>query len=485
MKREKRVKIMFRYKYYVLIWVVFTQCFCLAGLARSSAVLEAIYVGDYVDYTQIALQYSARKTYCEVKKMTNDPPILIVKLKGIKPGLYSKSHSVDSTALNRMSLTSSNWGLTLMIPVKSNVDLSKMTWNNNNGMLLIDLPFKTPDYSKIPSPKEIAKFKENGGKVVIIDPGHGGHDPGTHNGLYVRRPKLKEKDVALALGKKLKTLMDADPNLMPILIRDGDYYPMPRNVKFSTSRSFRNNALEYRVKLSAEYQGDLFVSIHLNAPRRGRTEKYVRGFEIFYFDENAASNMLEEWRDTEEFEIMNNSDKDEENSFVLSSMKRERIVDQSKLLSTAITQEVAKIPQMELRDPTIKPARWRVISHLNMPSVLIEALFLSHPTEHEFIRKDRNQQRLVQAFYQGIRDFLFPSQGTLVALQTNKEQFMAKSAPKVSAPRYHTVRRGDTLGKIAQRYGISLAALQHANRGSIRWKHRIYIGQKLRIPSGG
>ena len=206
--------------------------------------------------------------------------------------------------------------------------------------------------------------------------------------------------------KKLKKILDKDPHYMTVLTRDGDYLPVPRNMEGNRLKDFQQASLLHRVELAKEFQGDIYISFHLNAPASSKYHRSVRGFEIFYFDENSAADLMEDWRDNDEFETMG-INKGDWDSFILTAIKKDNYPQKSKLLAGAITQEIGSIPEIQLREPTIKSKRLRVLKQLNMPSILVEFLFITHPIEHEFIRQEKNQDRVADALYKGICQYFF------------------------------------------------------------------------------
>jgi N-acetylmuramoyl-L-alanine amidase len=453
-----------------------------------SPVLEAIRVGDYVDRTQITIEHSSSTIVTEVKPLTASPPILLIRLKGLSEGLFAKQYTASSRYLNKINIAREpNGWLNLTVPVSENVDLTRLYSHSMSGMVLVDLPLIEPNYIDFPSPVEVEAFKNKGGHVIVIDPGHGGFDSGAVGGYYTRAPRLKEKDMNLALGLKTKKILDADPRFMCILTRNGDYYPIPPNFDGTRSRkSFISPCLDYRVQMGKELGGELFLSFHLNAPgsQYRSYQKTVRGFEVYYFSEDSASTLVEEWENTEEFEILENS---KELPSFLTSLNKEQILKGNIDLAVNITKEIDKIPEMVLRNPAIKPKPYRILRHLSMPSVLLEFLFLTHPTEHEFIRQEKNQERIVQAVYQGIKNYFFePKLDFALASQDSNPFRKQIPAPTIKAsvsnPVFHTVRSGESLDSISKKYGVSVDTLQKAN--NIRYKNRIKIGQKLLVPGG-
>ncbi len=109
-------------------------------------------------------------------------------------------------------------------------------------------------------------WKEKRNRIVVIDPGHGGEDPGAVGlkGAY-------EKDIVLALGKKLKQALDREKNIRAYLTRQGDYFV----------------SLAGRLRIAREYGADLFVSLHCNGSRK----KYLQGTSVYCLSARGASDV--------------------------------------------------------------------------------------------------------------------------------------------------------------------------------------------------
>jgi N-acetylmuramoyl-L-alanine amidase len=282
--------------------------------------------------------------------------------------------------------------------------------------------------------------------VVAIDAGHGGEDPGA------RGPKgVYEKDVVLAIARKLAKLVEQEPGMRPALIRDGDYY-VP---------------LRARMDKAHDARADLFVSIHADAFR----DRRVRGSSVFTLSERGASSEAARWlADSENASDLIGGvtldDKGDVLRSVLLDLSQTATLEASNNLAQEMLNELHSTGKVHKRD--VQSAGFVVLKSPDIPSVLVETAFISNPQEEKKLSHPVHQQRLAEALMNGIRDYFdrYPPPGTLLAENQAQE---------------HVISRGDTLSTIAKRYRVSLNSLMEANGLS---GDRIRPGQVLRIPGG-
>jgi len=280
--------------------------------------------------------------------------------------------------------------------------------------------------------------------VVAIDAGHGGEDPGA------RGPKgVQEKDVVLAIARKLANLVEKEPGMQPALIRDGDYY-IP---------------LRARIDKAHDARADLFVSIHADAFR----DRRVQGSSVFTLSERGASSEAARWlADSENASDLIGGvtldDKGDVLASVLLDLSQTATLEASSNLAQEMLSELRQAGKVHKRN--VQSAGFVVLKSPDIPSVLVETAFISNPEEERKLNDPRHQQRFAEGLMKGIRDYFnrYPPPGTLLA------EYQAHE---------HIISRGDTLSTIAKRYRVSLNRLMQANGLS---DDRIRPGQVLRIP---
>lgn len=277
--------------------------------------------------------------------------------------------------------------------------------------------------------------------IVAIDAGHGGKDVGA------RGPSgTHEKDVVLAIARKLAALVDQEPGMRPVLVRDGDHFIRLRE----------------RMNKARKHRADLFVSIHADA----FSDHRARGSSVFVVSERGASSETARILAAQENAAdlvggVKLNDKDELLKSVLLDLSQSASIEASMTVADNVLGELKQVGRVHKR--RVQQAGFMVLKSPDVPSILVETAFISNPEEERMLRDSRHQQRLAQAILKGIRAYFRdnPPPGTVVAA------------------REHVVKRGETLSGIAQRYAVSADRLRVANDMA---DDTVRVGGVLRIP---
>ena len=288
--------------------------------------------------------------------------------------------------------------------------------------------------------------------IVAVDPGHGGEDPGA-----IGVGRVIEKRVVLAISREVAKNLDAMPGIRAVLIRTGDYYvPLRR-----------------RFEIADRSHADMFISIHADAFRKSG----VSGASVYMLSERGASSetakLLAERENRSDlvggFGPVSLDDVDESVARIVVdlSMDSKRIA--SVELGEAVLGSMAQTAKLHKK--RLGEAAFQVLKSPSLPSILIEAGFLSNPGEARRLAEVGHQRRLARAIANGIRDYahMKPPDGTLLATMN-----------EAGSLRY-VVKRGDTLSEIAQRYRTTARRLRMRNDIAT---DRILVGQVLVIPFG-
>ncbi|WP_456405187.1 N-acetylmuramoyl-L-alanine amidase [Thiolapillus sp.] len=320
--------------------------------------------------------------------------------------------------------------------------------------LVIDLYDRNGHASAVQKVKKNQDLQGARDVVIAIDAGHGGEDPGARG----RKLKIKEKVVTLAIARKLKKLIDAEPGMRAVLTRKGDYYI----------------GLRKRMKIARREHADFFVSIHADAFRNTK----ARGASVFVLSNRGASSEAARWLAAKENAAdmvggVSLDDKDDMLASVLLDLAQTGTLAASMRAARAVHREMGRIGK--LHGGKVQNAGFMVLKSPDIPSMLVETGFISNPSEERKLASSSYQQKVARAVFKGIKEYFHnePPLGTRLAL--NKQ---AKDR-KQSVAKY-VIRRGDTLSTIAQRHRVSIAKLRSENRIS---SDRIRVGQVLRIPS--
>ena len=220
--------------------------------------------------------------------------------------------------------------------------------------------------------------------AIVLDPGHGGRDPGTVwtynvNGRTIR---VVEKDIVLNVGLQVYALLVAAfPDKTILLTRKGDTNP----------------SLEERVTLAnsvplAENESVAFVSIHANSS----FNRNARGFEIYFLNPGYRRSLIDRSTFTGPSEVLP----------ILNSMLEHSLITESILLANSILNGLKETVGHLKPSRGIKPAEWFVVRNTRMPSVLVELGFVSNQTDALLMTCDLHLAKLAQALFKGISDFI-------------------------------------------------------------------------------
>ena len=238
----------------------------------------------------------------------------------------------------------------------------------------------TKEDSKEEQPKEAEQAKI----VVAIDAGHGGEDPGARGSSGT-----KEKDITLAIAKKLRDAINKEPNLQGVLIRDGDYF-IP---------------LAKRVAKARKLEADLFVSIHADA----FTKKSVKGSSVFALSERGASSAFAKFIANKENESdliggVSIDDKHPVLAQTLLDLSLSATINDSMKLGRYVLDEMGKVNTLHKK--YVEQAGFAVLKAPDIPSILVETAFISNPKEEKNLRSESFQIKLAESVVKGIKTYL-------------------------------------------------------------------------------
>ncbi len=284
--------------------------------------------------------------------------------------------------------------------------------------------------------------------VVAIDPGHGGHDPGA-----VGKARTREKDVVLAISRKLAAKINAEPGMRALLVRDSDVYVDHRR----------------RWDIARQRNADLFVSVHADAvDDRRPSGASVYALSLRGASDEAARQLAR--RENSKVGGVSLENTDDTLASVLIDLSQNAALSASLEVGDYVINELAGIGKVHRR--SVQQAGFLVLKSPDTPSILVETGFISNPTEERNLKSRAHQERLASAVLSGIRQYFYdnPPPDTLIAQRSQRGPGEAVK---------HVIARGDTISEIAQRYKVSARAIRRAN--NLR-SDRIRIGQTLSIP---
>ena len=219
--------------------------------------------------------------------------------------------------------------------------------------------------------------------VVVVDAGHGGEDPGA-----LGRRGTREKNVTLAIARKLKTRIEQEPNMRVVLTRDGDYF-IP---------------LHQRVEKARKVRADLFISIHADA----FIKPHARGSSVFALSEGGATSSAAKWlakreNDADLIGGVNLNVQDPYLKMTLTDLSFTAQITDSLKLAKAVLTELGGINA--LHKSVVEQAGFAVLKAPDVPSILVETAFISNPDEEKKLRNHAYQDQMADAILSGIKRY--------------------------------------------------------------------------------
>ncbi len=308
--------------------------------------------------------------------------------------------------------------------------------------------------------KTVERFAENASAkrdiIIAIDAGHGGEDPGA-----IGPRRVYEKDVVLAIGKELETMINAKRGYKAVMVRTGDYY-IPHKARRDKARQER---------------ADLFVSIHADAFKSPKAS----GASVFALSRRGATSETARFLAAKENEAdliggvggVSLEDKDDLLAGVLVDLSMTANMAKSLEVGDSVLKKIGEVTKLHKHQ--VEQAGFMVLKAPDVPSILVETGFISNPEEARKLSSTAHRRQLAAAIFAGIEEHFntVPPVGSYLAWQK-------LNGVEPGNILEHIIARGDTLSGIAQRYKVSVNQLKEVNGLS---STTIKVGQKLTIPA--
>ncbi len=281
--------------------------------------------------------------------------------------------------------------------------------------------------------------------VVAVDAGHGGHDAGATG-----RFGLVEKKLCLDLARRTVEILNRNGKVHAVLTRTSDeYLTLPR-----------------RNEIAEQKGADVFVSIHLNtAPSRS-----ARGAEIYFVApagaQSAANQALKSGEAAHDFGLEESGNSDIVH--MLLDVNQQSVLARSELLAESILESVRERNLLPTR--AVKQKSFSVLRTISMPSVLVEAGFISNNADAKLVKDPDGREKMARAIAAGVLEFF----------SAHPPQRMEASEPAV-ASLVHRVQSGDTLWTLSRKYGTTVARIREVN--GLRPSEELRVGQQLVVPT--
>jgi N-acetylmuramoyl-L-alanine amidase len=343
------------------------------------------------DHTRIVLDLTEPIRY-ESSSQEN-PPQFILELEGMTFPRLKGVTEVKDPFLTKISLTElgkDKLKLTLYQkkPLSANVFFLK-PYQDKPHRLVIDLVDIVQEKKEIEERRKQKKIKPKGTKIVVIDPGHGGEDPGA-----IGPKKTMEKDIVLKVGVKLVHFLNQNMGIQAFLTRKGDYF-IP---------------LDGRSKIARDYGADLFISLHAD----GSFNPQARGSSVYCLSLSGATD--------EAAKIL--ADKENLSNVLggVTSMPITHRKDDLEPILLDLTQnntmrESFRFAEILLKDiqtvnplkyPSYRQANFIVLKAPDIPSVLVEMAFITNKKDERLLNRNDFQVKMAKTLNASIKKYFSP-----------------------------------------------------------------------------
>ncbi len=382
-----------------------TLALLVSPVGQAATNILAVRVWPARDYTRVTLEY--RQPIAFTHQIVKHPERLVVDLEGVEFNsvLQSLPNKISETdpyirliraGRNRPGVV--RLVIELKAEIQPQVFMLKPVGEYGHRLVLDLYPAVADDpllalLEKLETPvgKGPAKGPPKEGQApeitrmvtIVLDPGHGGEDPGA-----IGRGGSYEKHVTLEVARRLKAKIDAEPNMRSMLTRDGDFF-IP---------------LHQRVQKARRVQADLFVSVHADA----FIKPTARGSSVFVLSENGASSSAARWLAQRENAAdliggVNLDVKDPHLARTLLDLSQTATLNDSLKLGKAVLGELGGVNT--LHKGQVEQAGFAVLKAPDIPSILIETAFISNPEEERRLNDDAYQEKMAEAILKGIKGY--------------------------------------------------------------------------------
>jgi N-acetylmuramoyl-L-alanine amidase len=375
------------------IFLILVLGLSLSGQSDTRIEVYNLRYHTHPSFTRIVVDIGKLREYYFSQLASPDRIYVDIYQAKLNPLLQGKSIALDTSYLERIRIAQKNHST-----VRLAVDLDFKKIKRHHVWHLLD-PFRIvidiyPEEEVPPStpstPPQPAKPAKEGYSMVrqlglgvqriVIDPGHGGKDPGC-----IGRNGLQEKDIVLDVCKELKKLLESQKNLEVILTRETDIF-LP---------------VESRPVIANQKRADIYISVHANSfPNKKRS-----GVQTFYlnFSQDASVNAIaaqENATSTKSISGMKNIIKKiAQNSKIVESKELAEII-QDSLVGTLSNS------YKDVKDLGVKGGPFWVLIGGEMPSILVEISHLSNSKEAERLKSPKYRQFVAKGIYSGIKDYM-------------------------------------------------------------------------------
>ena len=383
--RNKFLKIIFLLFFSVSILLLY-PCSALAALITDVRSWSA------PDYTRVVIDLTESVQY--ETSSQESPPQFQLELKGVSFYTPKRELEVRDPFLSKISLTDLGNGRVRMVlyqkkPLQANVFILK-PYQEKTYRLVVDLVDVVQERKEIEERQKQKEVKSKGTKIIVVDPGHGGEDPGA-----VGPKKTMEKDIVLRVGEKLVRLLNQNRQGQAFLTRKGDYFIR----------------LEERTRIAREYGADLFISLHTD----GSFNPQARGSSVYCLSLSGATDEAAKTLADKEnlsnilggaFSKPTGLSKDPNLNQILLDLRQNDTMRDSFRFAETLLKDIKTVNP--LKYSSYRQANFIVLRAPDIPSVLVEMAYMTNKEDERLLNSNPFQEKIAKALAASVKRFFEP-----------------------------------------------------------------------------
>lgn len=483
----------------------------LSNFSTLAANLSDIQVSNGDDKATVTLSFSGQPIYGFFPLHNPDRVVLDIRQSGVVKGLPLSFSGENIVKRIRSSQPKDNQSIRLVFELTQAGKTRAVTQRNGNNYNVVftingtksatrstrsaaavssasrsvstspkENPFKANPVTTVTSGNQVVApgrtpRSVNEQVIVAIDAGHGGQDPGA-----IGPGGLKEKNVTIAIARKLKALLNVDPMFKGVMTRDGDYFI----------------SVMGRSDVARKQNANVLVSVHADAaPNRSAS-----GASVWVLSNRRANSEMAGWLEQHEKQsellggagdLLANSQADPYLSQAVLDLQFGHSQRVGYDVAVKVIAQLQRVGSLHKRRP--EHASLGVLRSPDIPSLLVETGFISNPSEERLLGSSAYQQKIAESIYKGLRNYFLAHPLQSIPKEENRPLQSAaavnvepnpapESTQYTGATQRHVVKRGETLSGIAAQYGVSMSTLRSLNTLK---RDVVWVGQRLKVPAGG
>ncbi len=438
-----------RYLYFLSLCALL----CMVSISTHAATLLGLQISEVDQSTHITLNFDNRPQYKNF--ILANPPRFVIDLFDTVPTRRNFASGIKNTFVKGIR-TAPREGkhYRIVFDLVANIQRSSVqTLSSDTAQISFKLNYPTWFSTQPRTPEQVVKPPAKPATVkqmdktrlrealVMIDPGHGGKDPGA-----IGVSGTREKHIVLSTAIVLQRMLNQEYGIKALLTRNDD----------------RFIDLRKRLEAARTHQADLFISLHADAFHHND----VRGASVYVLSDKGASSEAARILAQRENEAVvggvSIDDKDNALASILLDLSQTASMGRATVLGNYILAAFGK----NVRSRNIESAGFLVLKSPDVPSVLVELGYLTNPEEEKLLRQLSHQTQLAKKIMTGIKRYL-------------NDYATADMLLAHTAVRNYTVAKGDTLYSIAKRFNTSINRIKQFSRLGT---DTIHVGQTLKMP---